>query len=352
MSLSHGVMPLLYRTLNTTCPEAVPQAAMHQLRGYFYTNALRNLFLTQELLKLLNQFEAHRIPAIPFKGPVTAESVYGDLSLRQFCDLDILVRRQDVARAKELLLSQGYRPRFRLTPRQEAAHVQSQPHYSVERGDGRILLEIHWRISSSHFSSPLDFERLWERRQEISLDGKEVPTLCPEDLLLILCVHGTKHLWERFGWICDVAKLISAHKGMKWGRAMKEGGALGSERMLFLGLFLASDLLGAALPEEVLQTVRADRVVRSLAAHVREQLFRGGVAPIGVFERVLFHLKTKNRLSDRICYCLRFARHVMTPTVSEWQRLPLPDSLFPIYYLLRPMRLVAKRGLRLWKRLL
>jgi hypothetical protein len=86
----HGVMPLLYQSLNTTCPEAVPKANLAQLRNYFHTNAQRNLFLTKELLKLLTLFETHSIPAIPFKGPVLAVSAYGNLSLRQISDLDIL----------------------------------------------------------------------------------------------------------------------------------------------------------------------------------------------------------------------------------------------------------------------
>jgi hypothetical protein len=105
----HGVIPLLYQSLSTTCPEAVPKTNLAQLRDYSHSNALHNLFLTKELLKLLNLFESHSIPAIPFKGPVLAVSAYGNLSLRQIGDLDILVRERDYHKAKELLLDQGHR---------------------------------------------------------------------------------------------------------------------------------------------------------------------------------------------------------------------------------------------------
>lgn len=87
----HGVMSLLYQSLSTTCPEAVPKTNLAQLRDYFHSSAFHNLFLTKELLKLLNLFESHSIPAIPYKGPVLAVSAYGNLSLRQISDLDILV---------------------------------------------------------------------------------------------------------------------------------------------------------------------------------------------------------------------------------------------------------------------
>jgi hypothetical protein len=90
----------LYQSLNTTCPEAVPKANLAQLRNYFHANAQRNLFLTQELLKLLTLFKTNGISAIPYKGPVLAVAVYGNLALRQFGDLDILVHKRDVLRAK------------------------------------------------------------------------------------------------------------------------------------------------------------------------------------------------------------------------------------------------------------
>lgn len=349
-ALRHGVMPLLYWSLNNTCPEAVPRAILDQLRDDFHNNARRNLFLTGELLKLLKLFEAHEISAIPFKGPVLAFSVYGNLALRQFSDLDVLVHKQDIPKAQELLVSLGYRPLVQPTGAQKLALKRDGHLAFVFVGDnGRSFVELHWEIIRRYFSFPLDPERLWERLEPICLGGKEVLTLSPEDLLLILCVHGARHLWERLEWICDVAKLIGVHKGMHWGRVMKQASTLGSERMLFLGFFLASDLLGAALPEGVWQRVRSDRVVKSLAAQVRERLFLETNSPSGIFESDLFYLRARERPGDRLQYCLRRA---MTPTIEDWEFLPLPAFLSFLYYLLRPIRLVGKYGLSPLQRLL
>jgi hypothetical protein len=74
----HSVLPLLYQNLKTLCPEAVPKPVLSELRNFFHTNAAHNLFLTQELLKILKLFQDNDIPAIPFKGPVLAVSVYGN----------------------------------------------------------------------------------------------------------------------------------------------------------------------------------------------------------------------------------------------------------------------------------
>jgi hypothetical protein len=148
---------------------------------------------------------------VPYKGPVLATSVYGNLALRQFVDLDLMIHRHDVLEAKEVLASLGYRPQYQLTRAQEAALLASQCEYAFTHEDGESTVELRWEITE-HFSFPLDTERLWERLEQVPLGGDNVPTLSPEDTLLILCAHGAKHLWERLGWICDVAELVHNHK--------------------------------------------------------------------------------------------------------------------------------------------
>lgn len=349
MAREHGMEPLLYRHLNATCPEAVPKETLGQLRDHYGENSRRNLFLTRELLNLLNLFEGYKIPAIPFKGPVLAASVYGNLALRQFLDLDLIVRKQHVSKARELLASQGYRPQFNLNCGQEAAYVHWYSAHCFVREDGKVAVDLHWAITPRGFSFPLDPEQLWEHLEPISLVGNEVLTLSPENLLLILCVHGGKHRWERLGWICDIAELTRIRKGMDWSKVMNEAGALKSERMLFLGLYLASDLLEATLPEEATVRVRADPVVRSLAAQVRERLFREVDGLPGVLESWLFHLRIRDRLRDGCRYCLGL---VMTPTGLELTLIPLPTLFFPLYYVLRPIRLLVKHSGSMLKRLL
>ena len=335
----NGIAPLLYRHLNAISSEAVPKETMDRLRDRFHDNSRSNLFLTGELIKLLTLFDTHQIPAICFKGPVLAASVYGNLALREFSDLDILIHKQHVAKARELLVSQGYRPQFELNDSQEAAFVRSYPAQSYVRDDDKVVVDLHWTMTSRDFSFPLEPERLWEDTETISLAGREIRTLSQENLLLFLCVHGGKHGWERLGWICDIAELIRSRKGMNWTTVMDQARTLKSVRMLFLGLCLASDLLEAPLPEEIRARVYSDPAVRSLAAEVSERILRE-VSP-GVFESWRFQVRIRDRLWDGCRYCFGL---VMTPTGLEMTLIPLPAVLFPLYYVLRPMRLVLKHG--------
>jgi Uncharacterised nucleotidyltransferase len=351
LASGHRMLQLLYWHLNNIYPEAVPKASLDELQKRFYENSYHILLLIGELLKLLNLFEAGDIHTIPYKGPALAAFLYGNLSLREFDDLDILVHAKDVPRAKELLVSVGYRPEYDLNSTQEGVALRHDYELRFISGDGRSEIDLHWGIAERHFSFPLEPGSLWERLQPVPLGADTVLTLSPEDLLLLLCVHGSKHLWKRLRWICDVAQLIHVHEGMDWKWVMRQARSLGSERMLYLGLYLASDLLGAALPQDVSRRVEADPTVKALARRVSAELLSEANTVPTISEDFplhLFHIRVRERLRDKVSYCVRA---VTATTVRDWSLLPLPRYLYPLYFVIRPLRLILKYGSRLLERL-
>jgi hypothetical protein len=356
MAGHHGIVPLVYQGLHTTCPEAVPPPVLKDLRNHFHARALRNQFLTAELLRLLSLLEAHGIAVLPFKGPVLAAAVYGDLALREFGDLDLFLRRRDVLRAKDLLGAQGYRLWNPCVPRTgdpEGGCLQSwvrspyRYHLGLERPAGQVVVELHWHFTAKGYSFPLDLEGLWERLVPVALAGRTVLHLPAEELLLVLCGHGQKHGWSRLSWICDVAELLRRHPDLAWPRVLQQADRLGGKRALGLGLYLAHDLLGTSLPPEVWQGVQADRRVPALAAQVREWLFAKAPGALCAMKWYAFHLRIRERLRDRVWYALRLAQSSLTPNRHDEALVPLPTFLYGLYYLLRPARLVMTYG-NLW----
>ncbi|MBV9851283.1 MAG: nucleotidyltransferase family protein [Armatimonadetes bacterium] len=358
----HAMMPLLYWHLSALSPPAVPSTAWKRLRDQSSRITGHNLLLAGELLALLTQFEANSIPAIPFKGPLLAAFVYDNLALREANDLDILMRRADLLRAKDLLLSQGYRPVTERTAAQEAALLRSHWEYEFVREDGQVMVELHWQITP-HWEvlpkpgpSPLDFECLWQRRRTIPLLGAGIAGLSPEGLLLILCVHGAKHLWRRLSWIVDVAELIRVHGGdTDWERVLADAGQMDARRMVLLGLLLARDLLAAPLPAIAERKIQADVVVQRLATQVSAWLFRPIGQRVGLSKECAFHLHIREKWQSRLPYLRHYLRAflltMVTPNAEDRSFIRLPTSASWLYYLLRPMRLAGKYGLMPLKRL-
>jgi hypothetical protein len=318
----------------------VPTTVIERLHDHFYLNSMRNHALNEELCRILQLLADHNIPAIPYKGPALAIAAYGDLSSRQFNDLDLMIHPQDMRRVAAVFTEHGYEQQWQLTPAQEAAYLRSDCEQLFARARDSIFFDVHWAVVRSYFPLRLDYERIWHRLQTVRLGcGVEARTFAPEDLLIILCVHAGKDLWERLIWIADVAELIRAHPSLDWTRVVKGACACGARRMLLLGLYLAHNLLDAKLPREILRQAEDEPVIKTLAVKIRARLGENDPLPPGSLAEFLFHLKLHERLREKFSFSLRFAT---TTNPADWDFVRLPDPLFFLYYLLRPLRLLLK----------
>lgn len=336
----HGVLLPPPRFLPSTPLDGIPPAVLTEFAERARRIAHHNLFLTGQLVDLLGRFAAAGIAAVPVKGPTLAALAYGDLARRESFDLDILVRRQDVAAAVDLLRSLDYRADLVLSPGAEAARLATQYHRRLARNPGPVV-ELHWRFAPCYFPFALRPEQA--RLTQLRLGSATVHTLAPEHLLLVLAVHGAKHLWERLIWICDVAALIR-NVGLNWPDVISESGRLGVARVVRLSLVLARDLLAAPLPDAVDDWVEGDPGLAELAALARQRLFATERRPVESAERFRFYAKARERWRDKA----RCAFHtVATPTITDFQLAALPAGLHPLYYVVRPLRLVAKWGVKL-----
>jgi hypothetical protein len=336
----HCVMPLLQRHLAAPIAAALPAQALKQLQHANSENTNSNLFLTGELVKLLHFLQANKIQAIPFKGPTLALAAYGDIGMRQFADLDILINKRDLLKVKQLLADQGFRPHPQLGRRQEMALSRFDCAWNFVNAKN-VMVDVHWNLVEPHFAFAVDSKDLCDRLQLITVAGKQFLTLSTEDLLLVLCLHGFTHFWDRLGWICDVAGLLQREKQIDWQLLIQNAERIGGRRILSLGLLLASDLLHAPLPTQILKAVNNDPTVTAIASQVKEQLFAEPSGPTGMLHELRLAIRLRERKRDRV---RSFFQLLLTPRRGDWIWLPLPRALGFLYYLVRPLRLAGKYG--------
>ncbi len=334
----HGVTPLLYHSLKNTCPESVPQEKLKQLREYFQANSCHNVFLTKKLIAILRLFANHEIPALPFKGAILAEAVYGDLCLRQTRDLDILVHQLHYQKAKDVLIAEGY---------EVILDLPWECHFVL---DGDIIcIDLHCKLLPKNYSRSMDDNYWWENWQSFCLAGEMLPNLLPEACFFMLCLHGTKDCWNTLHRICDVAETVRAYPDIDWQQIVDRANRLGCKRIISLALLLAKDLMEMPLPEEVLKEIESDAAAKSLAVQVSQQLFSEPMDDIEGVPQALFHMSARERLDDRlqIFVSLMDTHGWFTPTEYDMEFLPLPKFLHFLYYLIRPIRLLGRYRLSL-----
>jgi Uncharacterised nucleotidyltransferase len=337
----NSITPLLERHLTAIAPGAAPPAAQQQLKKTCRANTVRCLYLTAELINILRLFQAQNIPVIPYKGPVLAAQAYGDVALREFEDLDVILPQSDVPKAHEIIVSLGYKPKFDwiLSPGAAASLVPGEYNYRDEAR--RAMVELHTEITLRHFPTKPDLDAFIRNLAPVKLSDRDVLTFTAEDLLPMLCIHGSKDFWERLSWIADVNELVQSHPALDWDRVLRFAQPLHAARMLNLGLALASTVLGASLPAEISSRVQADRVAGEVASEVRERLMSRPFRTLDAAGRFHFRRRMLVGKLDGWRYAMRLA---VVPSEDDWQMVRLPGVLAPLYIALRPLRLLQKYG--------
>lgn len=328
----HCVRPMLRQTLKSVCWDAVPQTIQRELTRFNKANIQKNLLFTGELLRLLALFQKHAVPIAAFKGPILAHSVYGHISLREFSDLDVIVQEKDLSKAEDILTACGYQADF-ANRDFRSAFLSYQGQYAFRNNDLGFSVDLHWRLSSKGVTFPLQMAEIWPRLETETIAGRPVLTLAHDDLALFLAAHGTKEGWRSLLWVCDFAELLRKYQDIKWTAVFDRAQRSHSSRQLLLAIVLASTLLDAPAPVELIGRVRDDSTVQSLANKARLRMLRP--EPIGLWEFV-YGLGTHDRLRHRL---LPIATLLTTRTVGDYQAMPLPKSLWGIYYFIHPFRL-------------
>jgi len=326
----HRLLAPLYTFLRER--EDVPGSIRSAIRARFEGNALRGLRFSAELARIAGRFADHKIDVLAHKGPALAQFLYGDPAMRQFGDLDFLVRVQDVSRAKALLRELSYESRIQLSPRQERAYLRSGYEYVFGTHAEQNLLELQWQVLPRFYSIAFEMESLFERSVEIEVQGFRLRTLGKEDLMLVLCVHAAKHEWSQLGMVRDIAAL--ARWDVDWDWIESEARRLGILRILGISLLLGRNLAGVKMPEVMIEPECEESSARIQFSLVHEaNLETESLRYFRVMRRV------RERWRDRVRLIWRLA---ITPSVGEWQAIRIPDSLFPLYRGVRAVRLLRR----------
>jgi len=337
---------VVYDVLAGTARDLMPPEQLKKLRDAAAPTASAGMLLLRELFRLHRLFEAAQIPAMPYKGPILAWIAYGNFIHREYLDLDFIVEQKYIPQTVDLLKSEGYIPQFDLREVHAGQNGKAPGQYSLQSQAQKIQVEFHTERTLRYFPVPIDFQELNSRLITVEIGGQRLRTFSVEDTLVMLCVHGAKHFWERLGWVLDVAKLATSQE-VNWTQVTQIAARMESMRVFLLGLFLAHDLFGAPMPAQILEEIGRDRTVRELAGKIYEQ-YTGGADPgAGVLLRAMFRVRSRDAFGQGLRHTLRLA---LSPTESDRQTVRLPRWLTPLYMLVRPWRLLREYGSGLKRR--
>ena len=341
MARRHGVAALVARAPRVL--EAFPSAGRTALEADRQRTTHFNMHRHRVLLRLLAELDAEGVPAIPLKGPLLAERYYGDVGLRTFGDLDILVSQARAEQTRKTLRAAGFEPLQAMGEAERRRFWGKQLAYEMRRPRDGIEVEIHTALMHRIHAFRLTADDVRRRSRPVETGGQTVFALAPDDLLLYLCAHGTKHWWKRLLWVCDIDRVVD-QGSVDWPRVWKRAARRGSLRALKMGLYVAHDWLHTPLPESFREAVTQDATVQALAGRLRKEWLFHPADPeeAGLSTQLAYYLRTKERWRDRIPYLRHFATLAGQPTKRDRDFLALPDGMEAFYYAVRPVRIALE----------
>jgi hypothetical protein len=343
----HQVSPIVFHRLQSRSDHIVPPEILEQLRTRFYRISAYNHRLALLLTELAEQFEQHKISCLALKGPAVALGAYGDLSLRQYEDIDVMVHVADLSKAVEILFSRGFQP-----ARGHAHRYKNMKLYheiTLVSSDQSFSVDLHWQLAPPYARAfgpdPLE---IWSRAAKLHLPAGDVAVLCREDLFLALCQHGTRHRWWQLKWLFDVAELLRNAETLDWSRIDKVMRISPMARPpASLAALLARDLLGIQVPADVAKVLEPGQRTIAVARAIRDEFLKDGQTNrsahdtlLGLEQRPLFRAAymAMQGIQYPVCNVL------FTITEKDLEFLRLPEKLRFLYYFIRPLRLMVQHG--------
>jgi hypothetical protein len=331
---AHRLIPLLYTTLQELRPADVSAS----LAADFRDSARKSLLLTAELIRVLDLLQSEGIEALPFKGPALAIAAFDNLALRSFDDLDILVHRSDVWRARDVLLRAEYDETVELSSAREEDLLNSYDELVLRGSKGFPLLELHWSFLAPHYSVPLNPDVFWNRAGSISVGSRSIPSLNAEDLTVFLCLHGAKHCWSRLSLLSDIGWLISRHE-IDWKTVLSTARELRVLRIVLVAIALVNRIFGVPIPEPLNEACRRDERVAGLANETVTILFGEGHDESAIFASGRLYVRMRESGRDKLAYMFGLANR---PGIEDWQAIDLPARWNFLYRFVRFPRIIWK----------
>jgi hypothetical protein len=339
----HSILPALWNGIQELLVEQPPADVRRNLHMWALSNSHRTQSYARQLVGIISGLKDHGIQALAFKGPTLAMQLHEREDAREFVDLDLLVRRSDLARAAAVLVREGYELPKAMEPH-DLDRITDGAVALRPPGSEMACVDLHWRVIPPYLPWSPSTEDLMNRAQTISLNGYQVSTLGTADLVFTECVHGAKHWWCSIQYVCDLAKIFEQSREVDWQQITEEARKSGIKRILLVGAALVSDLLEGWIPPGLRLEIETNVQVRAIENRILGNVLTSPGSSLVAFLREWeIPLRSLTTAGARLKY---LSGRAFGPKERDWETMHMPRFLSPLYRLVHPgLGLARKVGL-------
>lgn len=310
----------------------IPLEIIEQMKIINMDIVKQNMLMTSELINVIKKFKSNDINVISFKGPVLSQIAYGDITLRQYVDLDILINEKDLEYASEFLLQNNYKEVYNFEEYQKSNLKKTGHDRSFFNKKNGVNLELHWTLSSSEFFIDLEKLDYYNNSRTFKLKNQDLKTLSNEIHFIYLCIHGNKHMWERIEWLVDLVLFINK-ENLDFVTILKLSEKIDAERIVLSSLMICKHLFDINLPLDIdtnLKSITNKYIVKLSNDYTKENIHTKRISYIQ-----WYMLKT---YSNR----LKYIKSLFLPTEKDYMEINIKKEFHFMYFFLRPLNIIFR----------
>jgi len=334
-TLKNGILPTIYKTIKKL--DNTPQQLLQDLKQQYLEIAQKNILMSAELIKIIQLLNNNNISVIALKGPTLSMLAYNDITLRQYGDLDILVHSDYVYKAAHIISNNNYTPDNSLEFFTNKTLLEVSSDLGLRNIKNNTYIELHWKLFRKKLSILSDTMHIYDKYTTVHIQNYPIKTLNTELLLVYLCAHGSKHMWERISWILDIDRIINNTENLKWDTVIYNAKQMKTLNMLLLGLHLSSKFFDTKIPDTINNLI-ADKqyIIIPLEQYTIEILQN---KQYSMKDKFNYHSKLYDSKLDSLKY---YISTIIQPTPDDILFINIPNYLSFLYFIIRPFRLVKK----------
>lgn len=336
MSYSHGIFPLVYRTLKDF-EHLIPSDIFTHMKQNYMDIVKQNMLMTSELIKVIKILEENGIEAISFKGPTLSQMAYGDVISRQYTDLDLLVNEYEIENIAFILESSKYTTLNSSKLLKNKKYLETDKDFSFFTPVNNIHIEMHWRL----FKKNILLENFYSDKNEIIINNNSISTFSFDFFFVYLCLHGSKHVWERIEWIVDINRLLELNYDIDWNKLLEISEKMDCKTSLLLGLNLSKIFFNTKYPSNI-DLLLKDKKIEKLTFLVLDFIDKNFllVENYKKYQKVnFFNLRLINNKKKKFRYFLDVYFDV---SKNDFLKFPFPSYLNFLHYFIKPFRVISK----------
>lgn len=344
LSYTHGVFPLIYKTLKNY---SIQQEQLQQLQQTNLEIVKKNMLLTSELIKVMQLLEDNGIEALAFKGPVLSQMAYGDVVSRQYVDLDILVKEDDLKKTYNLFLQNEYDTKIESEYLDNELFKQKNSDIQFISQKSNVLIEVHWKLFRSNFANKIDLTKTLYMSNLCNLNGQNIKVFSNEVLFVYLCMHGSKHGWERIEWLVDIQRFLANYENLDWNKIYNLAKMLECTLMVSLGLYLcnkyfATDILTTnfSIKSPIIKKLELQTIHYWNDSLVKQSEVERN------YKKFIYHYVLNDTLYLKMKFVFNTSFSINNGDIST---INLPKGLYFMYYFIKPIRLMSKYFSKIFK---